>query len=69
MEVDGRFTLVDSRTNSPKKHQLALSSSTGFLKVETKFILVPDSLVELSIKFDGYEEKDHDNWPLAPVAR
>jgi len=69
VELAGRFVLYDSKTNSPSKYDLSLSRSTLNKGPETKFNLIPGSLVELFIEFEGYNEKDHENWPLAPIAR
>jgi hypothetical protein len=69
VDLSGRFKLYASRTNSPKKYTFGTLRKTLKNEPETQFHLIPDSLIELDVDFIGYEENDHDNWPLAPVAR
>lgn len=70
VQLDGPFTLVASKTTSPAKYEHPGKTLTmGGSKAETHFNLTPASNVELTVRFDGFNEKDHDKWPLCPSLR
>lgn len=69
VQVDGPFTLLQTKTTSPAKYEHPGKSFSGDVKVETHFNLTPASNVDLLVRFDGYPEKEHEQWPLCPSLR
>lgn len=65
MEISGQFKIMKTSTNSPAKYDLAQSLTLASKqKVNTNFNLVPNSNVEVTIKFEGYHYKDYEHWPM-----
>ena len=64
VDLEGPFRLLESSTNSPAKYDLASTQTLLKKTLLTQFNLVPTSLIELTIGFEGPSIKDQVEWPL-----
>ena len=68
IQIDGPFKILDIKTSTYEGPE-ALAQAKEAIKTESRVSLRSEAFMEMLVEFVGYNERDHEKWPLCPVMR